>query len=282
MPVDYRAPNINARRLGCYLRLIREEALELSYEEAAAQVRCASEWLVRVETGFECPSPAEVERILERYQVREAKIADVVVDLASRPAGPPWLAAHADRLKASTRDILILESEASVVRSYGVLWVPGLVQAEPYARHLLPYQNEGCDVDMEWDLLASRQRYRVGERRRVLDVILDEGVFTRLPRAPEVMIAQLRRLLDLSLSPDATIRLIPQDARWYEDRIHPFDVLEFPEVNDRVTVVHHALGTDFGRGDASDTWTNIKKESTISPAESRELIRRRLTELTAQ
>jgi uncharacterized protein DUF5753/helix-turn-helix protein len=281
VPVDYRAPNINARRLGSYLRLIREEALALSYEEAAAQVRCASEWLVRVETGFESPTPAEVERILERYNVREAKLADVMIDLASRPAGPPWLAAHVDRLKASTRDILILESEASIIRSHRVLWAPELTQAEPYARHLLPYQQEDCDVDLEWELLASRQRYRPGGRRRVLDVILDAGVLTRLPNVPEVMIAQLRHLLDLSLSPDVTIRLIPEDAPWHEGRIHPFDVLEFPEVNDRITVVHHALGIDFGRGDAGETWTAIKDESAVSPAESRALIRRRLAELTA-
>jgi hypothetical protein len=31
MPIDYRAPNINARRLGSYLQRIRE-LLELSYE----------------------------------------------------------------------------------------------------------------------------------------------------------------------------------------------------------------------------------------------------------
>jgi hypothetical protein len=52
-------------------------------------------------------------------------------------------------------------------------------------------------------------------------------------------------------------------------------------VNDRITVVHHALGTDFGHGDASDIWAHIKRESTISPAESRELIRRRLAEFAA-
>lgn len=281
MPVDYRAPNINARRLGLYLRMIREEILELSYEEAAAQVRCASEWLVRVETGFEWPSPAEVERMLERYHVRVAKIADVLIDLASRPAGPPWLAAHVDRLKASTRDILILESEASVIRSYGVHLVPELVQAEPYARLLLPHLKLDCDVDVEWDLLNSRQRYRAGGHRRDLDVIIDENAFDMLPNEPEVMIAQLRHLLDLSRSPDMTIRMVPKDARWYEDRTHRFDVLEFPEVNDRITVAYHALGADFGHGDATDIWAQIEQEVTLSPDESHQLIRRRLAELTA-
>jgi hypothetical protein len=280
MPLDYRAPNINARRLGMYLRLIREKILELSYDEAAAQVGCASEWLVRVETGFEWPTPIDVERMLERYQVRAAKIADVLIDLASRPTGPPWLAAHVDRLRASTRDILIMESEASVIRTYGVLWVPELAQAEPYARFLLPYRKLDCDVDVEWDLLDSRQRYRAGGRRRILDVIIDESAFDRLPTEPPVLSAQLRHLLDLSHRPDTKIRLVPKDARVYEDRLYPFNVLEFPEVNDRITVVYSALGTDFGQCDASGVWTQIEQELTLSADESRELISRRLADLT--
>jgi transcriptional regulator with XRE-family HTH domain len=283
MPTDYRAPNINARRLGLYLRMTRE-FLELSYEEAAAQVGCESDWLVRVETGFEWPSPAEVERMLERYQVREAKIAEVMIDLAARPEGPEWLAAHADRLKASVRDVLIMESEASVIHTYGVQLVPPLVRAEPYVRHLAPHLApviSGTDIDGDWELLNNRQSYRAGGRCRILDVIIDEGALTLPLTEPEAMIGQLRHLLDLSVSPTTTIRVIPGEAALYEARIHPFDVLEFPETEDRLSLVHTMLGTDFGRCDLTDTWTLIEEESAISPDESRDLIRRLLAELTA-
>ncbi|GAA2110650.1 helix-turn-helix domain-containing protein [Actinomadura alba] len=280
MPVDYRAPNINARRLGLYLRRTRE-FLELSYTEAAARVRCESEWLVRVETGFESPSPAEVERILERYQVREAKVAEVMIDLASRPHGPEWLEAHADRLTASKRDALIMESEASVIHSYGVQLVPYMARVESYARHLAPHLAPGCDVDVEWDLLNSRQRYRAGGRRRVLDVIIDERALTLPLTEPGVMAAQLRHLLDLGVSPDTTIRVVPSGAVFFEARACPFDVLEFPEIGDRLTLTHTALGTEFGYGDLTDTWILIEEKSAISPDDSRNLIHRLLAELTA-
>ncbi|MGH3391371.1 MAG: helix-turn-helix domain-containing protein [Actinomadura sp.] len=280
MPVDYRAPNINARRLGLYLRQTRE-ILELSYEEAAALLLCECEWLVRVETGFESPSPAEVERMMERYQVRGAKMADVMIDLSSRPDGPVWLARHADRLKASVRDVLIMESEASVIHTHGVQLVPQLVRAERYARHLAPHLNPGCDVDVEWDLLDNRQRYRAGGRARTLDVIIDEGALTLQLTEPEAMVAQLRHLLDLSERPETTIRLIPRDAQWYETRIYPFDVLEFSEVNDRISLDHTILGTDVSRGDLTEIWTHIERESAASPDESRDLIRRILAELTS-
>jgi transcriptional regulator with XRE-family HTH domain len=278
MATDYRAPNINARRLGLYLRRTRE-IMELSYEEAAAQVGCESDWLVRVETGFVRPSPVEVERLLERYQVRGAKVADVMIDLASRPAVPEWLAAHADRLKASERDVLIMESEASVIHAYGVRVVPHLVRSEAYARHFLPHLKLDCDVDVEWDLLDARQRHRLGDRRRVLDVIIDESALTIPLKEPEAMVSQLRHLLDLADDPDTTIRMIPQDARLYEARLHPFDLLEFPETDERLTLVHTVLGTDFGYGDLTDTWKLIEEESAISPDDSRALIGRLLDEL---
>ncbi|MDN3354864.1 helix-turn-helix transcriptional regulator [Actinomadura sp. DC4] len=273
MPIDHRAPNINARRLGLYLRTIRE-FLGLSYEQAAGQLGCQSDWLVRVETGFAWPSPVEVERMMDRYQVRGSEVAKAVIDISTRPEGPAWLSDHADRLKPSDRDVLIMESEASVIHTYGVLTVPQLVRSEPYVRHLAPRMNPGCDVDAEWDLLDSRQRYRVCGRRRVLDVIIDEGALTLQLSEPEVMVAQLQHLLDLSVHPDMTIRVIPSGARFYEARANAFDVLEFPEVSDRLTLAHSALGTHFVPSDLSETWSLIEQGETLAPDASRGLIRR--------
>jgi transcriptional regulator with XRE-family HTH domain len=272
MPIDHRAPNINARRLGLYLRTIRE-FLGLSYEQAAGQVGCESEWLVRVETGFNWPSPVEVERMMDRYQVRGSEVAKAVIDLATRPDGPEWLSAHTDRLKPSDHDVFIMESEANVIHTYGVLTVPQLVRSEAYVRHFAPRMNPDCDVEAEWDLLDNRQRHRVGGRRRVLDVIIDEGALTLQLSEPEVMVTQLRHLLDLSVHPDMTIRLVPSGARFYEARANPFDVLEFPEVSDRLTLVHSALGTHFAPGDLSDIWQLIEQGETLSPDDSRGLMR---------
>ena len=275
MPIDHRAPNINARRLGLYLRTIRE-FLGLSYEQAAGQVGCQSEWLVRVETGFTWPSPIEVERMMDRYQVRGSEVAKAVIDLSTRPDGPEWLGAHAGRLKPSDCDVLIMESEANVIHTYGVLTVPQLARSEDYVRHFAPRINPGCDVDAEWDLLDHRQRHRLGGRRRVLDVIIDEGALTLQVSEPEVMATQLRHLLDLSVQPDTTIRLVPSGARFYEARASPFDVLEFPEVSDRIALVHTALGTHFAPGDLSDIWKLIEKGEALSPDDSRDLMRRLL------
>src|SRR3954447_1261385 len=169
MPVDYRAPNINARRLGLHLRQLRE-ALELSYDAAAVQVGCDVTWLIRVETGFEPVTPDQVRMVLDRYHVPPHRIRTVLVDLASRTAGPPWLAAHVGRMKALVRDLLTLESEAPTIHTFGIHVMPELVRTEAYARMIFEWQIPEVDPDLEWDLLNSRQRHRPGGLPRTLDV----------------------------------------------------------------------------------------------------------------
>ncbi|GAA4128569.1 helix-turn-helix transcriptional regulator [Actinomadura keratinilytica] len=280
MPTDYRAPNINARRLGLYLRRTRE-LLQLSYDEAAACAGCNSDWLVRVETGFCEPTPREVELLLERYGVRGAKVADLMIDLASRPRGPGWLAPHLDGMKAEERDALISESEASVIRTYGVQQIPELAQAEPYARFIASVSLREPDPDVHWEMLRNRQTYRPGGRRRFLDVIVDEMALT--PRlADEVMVPQLRRLLELGDDPDASVRVVPSAAPFYEDRAHPFDVLEFPGVSDRISLCHTMLGIGFAYTDLTDVWTHIEQNSALCAEESREFIKMLLAARTVR
>lgn len=270
MPVDYRAPNINARRLGLHLRRIRE-ALELSYTAAAELLGCEEDWLIRVETGFEAVTPERVREVLDGYEVPPHRIRGVLIDLASRTAGPPWLARHAGRIKALVRDLVTLESEATTIRTYGIRLMPDLVRTEAYARMCLSRRVPPVDVEQEWDLLCHRQRHRPGGERRTLDVILDESTLMLPPADPEVMRGQLRHLLDLADGDRSTVRVIPFSTGAHAGLDGAFDVLEFPVISDRVSMVHGALGMDLARVDLSGTW-KLLEEVALPPGDSRELI----------
>ena len=278
MPVDYRAPNINARRLGLHLRQLRE-ALELSYDAAAVQLGCDVTWLIRVETGFEPVTPQQVRLVLDRYQVPQHKIRDVLVDLASRTAGPPWLAAHVGRLKALVRDLLTLESEAPTIHTFGIHLMPELVRTEAYARMCLEQHIPAVDVDQEWELLGSRQRHRPGGRRRTLDVIVDENTLT-LPIPVDIMRGQLGHLLELAAGEHATVRVIPMSVGAHAGLHGAFDVLEFPDIRERVSMVHGALGIDIARVDLTDTWKLIENVA-LPPDDSRAMITRIVADLPA-
>jgi len=269
MPVDYRAPNINARRLGMHLRQLRE-ALELSYDAAAVQVGCDVTWLIRVETGFEPVTPEQVRMVLDRYHVPPHKIRNVLVDLASRTAGPPWLAAHVGRMKALVRDLVTLEAEAPTIHTFGIHVLPELVRTEAYARMIFERQIPEVDADQEWDLLNSRQRHRPGGRRRTLDVIVDEKTLM-LPTPADIMRDQLDHLLGLADGAYATVRVVPMSVGAYAGLHGAFDVLKFPDIEERVSVIHGVLGIDIARVDLTHTWELIE-EVALPPGDSRAMI----------
>jgi hypothetical protein len=269
MPVDYRAPNINARSLGQQLRKIRE-ILELSYPDAAALLGRDADWLARVETGFGDATPAQVGEILDAYGV-PPRIRAVLVDLAARPAGPPWLPRHVGRLKALVRDIYTVESESPYIHTFGIARMPELTWCETYARHVFGLHGPETDPDEEWDLLRNRQEHRPGGEPRTLDVILDGYMLDYRGPHPDVMIAQVDHLLDLAAGARTTVRVVPMGIGAYPGLHGAFDVLEFPDITDRVSLVHTALGIDTARADLWDTW-KLVEEKALTPAETRTLL----------
>jgi transcriptional regulator with XRE-family HTH domain len=269
MPVDYRAPNINARSLGQQLRKIRE-ILDLSYTDAASLLGRNADWLARVETGFGQVTPDQVGEILDAYGA-PLRVRDFLVDLATRPDGPPWLARHVGRLKALVRDIYTVESESALVHTFGIARIPELVRCEAYARLIFEHQIPEVDVDEEWELLSSRQRHRPGGRPRTYDVILDGYMLEHHGGPVDVMRAQLTHLIDLGDDGRSTVRVIPTSTGVHAGLNGSFDVLEFPGITDRISIVHTALGIDAARADLWDTWTDLEGV-TLSPADSRALL----------
>lgn len=283
-------PGILALLLGARLKKCREIA-ELSYDEAAARLGREPEWLVRVETGFALAGPQEVTDILVGYGMREARAADTMIDMARRVASPPpWLAPHAARISADLRDVLLVEAETTLARAHGFTLIPSLVQTEEYFRFIAPGLYPGCDVDQEWDLLAHRQAHRPANVTRLLDVIIDESIFDRLlghpqiaalqgrqPQGhPRIAAGQLRHLLALADSAHATVRVIPNEAPLWEDRAHNFDILSFAGTDDRIGVVHTAIGTMLAHSDPYELWTLISEHSAADPDQSRGILEDRL------
>ena len=273
-----RQPGILARELGSMLQKARE-IVGLSYDQAATRLGRETGWLVRVETGFATASPEEVARILVEYGVREARIADTIIDMARRAASPPpWLAPHTSRLTAASRDLLLLEAEATLAQVHGFLLIPPLAQAEGYFRETAPKLFPGCDAGQEWDLLSHRQAHRPAGVTRLLEAIIDESALGRV-KNPEAMAGQLRHLLALADSPHATVRVIPADAAFWEGRGHNFDVLSFAGTTDRIGVSYSVLGAQLASGSLYDLWARIESSSAADPARSRAILERHLAAL---
>jgi uncharacterized protein DUF5753 len=187
-------------------------------------------------------------------------------------------APHTSRLTAASRDLLLLEAEATLAQVHGFLLIPPLVQAEGYFKEIAPKLFPGCDVDQEWDLLSHRQAHRPAGVTRLLEAIIDESALERV-KNPEAMAGQLRHLLALTDSPHATVRVIPKDAGFWESRGHNFDVLSFAGTTDRIGVSYSVLGAQLASGSLYDLWARIESNSAADPARSRAILERHLAAL---
>jgi hypothetical protein len=274
-----RRPGILARELGSMLQTARE-ITGMSYDEAAAGLGREADWLIRVETGFAVATAEEVARILVDYGMRGARVAEQIIDLARRAAAPPsWLAPHTSRLEAGSRDVFLVEAEATLAQVHGFLLIPYLVQTEEYFRATAPRVTPGCDLDQEWDLLSGRQDHKPAGVTRLLEIIIDEGAFDLRLDCPGAMAGQLRHLLGLAGAPHATVRVVPRDVAFWEKRGHNFDVLSSAGTTSRIGVCYYpVLGPQLASGDLHDAWTLIET-SAAGPAHSRAILENRLAAL---
>ncbi|WP_030544908.1 helix-turn-helix transcriptional regulator [Streptomyces albus] len=180
------------------------------------------------------------------------------------------------------RPYVELERAATVIRSFQVQFVHGLLQTEDYARAVLA---AGRPESIE-DLLTARL-----ERQRVLNrdtppqlwLILDETVLRRVIGSPAVMHAQLSKLLEAAERPRNVIQVVPYAAGAHAG-FGPFTVLSFAEGAD---VVHE---DGFSRGqllaDPGDVNTAVRsydllRAVALSPSASVELITAAMKELSS-
>jgi Domain of unknown function (DUF5753)/Helix-turn-helix domain len=275
-----RRPDILARRLGSMLAKVREDVLGLSYDDAAELLCCDADLLARVETGFEVPGPDEVARILVAYGVREARAADMIIDMAHRAGSPPpWLAPHVPRLSSDDRDLILIEAQATLAQVHGCRLIPLLAQSEGYFRATAPGALSGCDPGEEWDLLSHRQAHQPAGVTRLLDVIIDESALDLQLKDPKAMAGQIRHLLTLDDSPHATVRVIPWGAPFREKRGCNFDVLSFAGTTDRIGVAYTIIGASLASGDVHDSWTHVANIA-VDQEQSRAILENHLATLT--
>ncbi|WBB82396.1 DUF5753 domain-containing protein [Micromonospora sp. WMMD882] len=135
----------------------------------------------------------------------------------------PWFRPWAD-----------LEQEATDLRSYQPLLVPGLLQTEAYARAMLRTGNLLPPDEVE-QIVASRLARQCVLRREPppqLVAVLDEAVLRRRVGDRAVMREQLLRLADAAEEPHVQVRLIPADGPWHTGLAGPFVLARMPDARE--------------------------------------------------
>ncbi len=210
------SPTVRRRRLAAELRAIRESQRK-SGDTVAAALKWSPSKISRYELARTGLKLEEVQKLLDYYKV-SGPHRTLLLDLAKDAAQKGWWEEYSDVLSADYQQFIGLEHEASSIATWHVEVVPGLLQTEAYARHII--SSYGRVEPIAPRMIERLVRVRI-KRQQVLardpelqlSVVLDESVLRRRIGTDQIMYEQLRQLAQEADRPNVTLRILPLAAQ---------------------------------------------------------------------
>jgi len=176
-------PTVLRIALGSQLRRLRE-ASNLTTAQAAEAIRGTHSKISRLERGRSAARPRDVADLLSLYGVTDEAERDKLLALARAASAPGWWQQYSDVLPRWLELYIGLEKAASVIRTYEVQFVHGLMQTEDYARAVILISNAHAsaeEIERRVNLRMQRQRLLIQPDAPELWAVLDEDAGHRRP-----------------------------------------------------------------------------------------------------
>ncbi|TLS42504.1 helix-turn-helix domain-containing protein [Streptomyces montanus] len=232
------APTVGQVVLGRRLLDLRERA-GLKREEAARILRVTAATVRRMETAEVALKIPYLQLLLKSYGVSDGE-AEAFVTLAEEANQPGWWQRFHDILPGWFSMYVSLEGAATLIRAYEPHFVPGLMQTQEYARGVMESgalgQTRPEDIERHVALRMQRQQLLTREDAPRLWVVMDETALRRPVGGPEVMRAQIDKLLETTKLPNVTLQIAPFSSGPHAGTYGPFVLFRFamPELPDMV------------------------------------------------
>jgi transcriptional regulator with XRE-family HTH domain len=217
--------------LGTHLRRLREDS-GITAVKAAETIRATPSKISRLERGRTTAKQRDVADLLSLYGVTGETEREELLEMARRASAQDWWQQYTDILPRWFEPYIGLERAASVIRSYEVQFVHGLLQTEDYARAVIMISNAHApaeEIDRRVSMRIKRQQLLTQPDAPEVWAVLDEAALRRSPGDPAVMHGQLQHLLELTDLPNVTLQIVPFDAGPHAAAGGPFSILRFPE-----------------------------------------------------
>jgi len=224
-------PTVQRMVLGSHLRKLREQR-GITAEQAADSIRGSHSKISRMEHGRVGFKERDVADLLTLYGVIDGDERAALLNMARESNTPGWWHAFSDILPTWVEPYVGLEAAASVIRTYQIQYVPGLLQTGGYASALLrtgyPAVTEE-ELARRTDLRISRQDILSRPGAPQLWAVVDEGVLRRPIGSAEVMREQIRHLIEVTDHPAVTLQVLPFRVGGHSACGGPFTILRFAE-----------------------------------------------------
>lgn len=225
-------PTILRIVLGTQLRRLRE-ARGITREQAGNAIRGSHAKISRLELGRTGYKERDVSDLLTLYGVLDPDEREGFFALARQASVPGWWNKYSDVLPQWFEQLIGLEEAASVIRSYEVQFVPGLLQTRDYARACTrlghPRANDE-EIEQRVRLRMTRQNVLGVAHGPRLWAVIDEAALRRpLGSSTEVMREQLLFLKDAARRPNVTLQIAPFHIGGLSAAGGPVTILRFLE-----------------------------------------------------
>ena len=211
--------------------------------------------IVKAETGSTPPSRDVASKIAARFPELCNGLYVSLAEIARKSNGP---------IPGWFTDWLTREREATSIRIWQPLIIPGLLQTADYARALFLAAGAGDTLDELVTARLARQAIFDKPDPPYLWVVLDESVLHRLIGTPKVTYDQLAHLADMSERSYISVQVVPASVGAHaglacafmvgsldsEPDLLLFEAIEDQTLRDTDVVRKAAVAFDLVRGDA--------------------------------
>ncbi|MBB2909345.1 transcriptional regulator with XRE-family HTH domain [Streptosporangium becharense] len=236
------SPTVKLRRLSAELIRLRKKA-GLTVEEVTTRLGWSKGRLTKWETNqWTRPDLVLIRALLDLYGVTDNAVREAILDLARQSREKGWWAKYTDVFRG---DLPGFEADATQIRTYEALYVPGLLQTSGYAAAVFRAGQVLDEVSVKCRVEVRMVRQDVLKREKPPEfyALIDEAALRKMVGGPEVMAEQLRHLIEVAAEPHITIQILPDAIGAHAAMPGPFTILDFGTALDP-SVVYLETATD--------------------------------------
>ncbi|MBY8885574.1 helix-turn-helix domain-containing protein [Streptomyces sp. PTM05] len=271
--------------LGTQLRKLRIQK-GITREQAGEAIRGSHAKISRLELGRVGCKERDIADLLTLYGVHDADERGQYLELARQAGMPGWWQQYGDVLEQWFDTLIGLEEAASLIRTYEVQFVPGLLQTEDYARAVtrLGYRHASQrEIERRVELRMKRQQLLKASDAPRLWAVVDEAALRRPLGGREVMRGQLEHLLRITELPNVTVQVAPFDIGGLAAAGGPITILRFqePDLPDVVYLEQLTSALYLEKLDDVDNYMSVMDRLSAEaeqPKDTAEFLRRLLAE----
>lgn len=275
-----------ARRmiLGTQLRRLRERA-GITRAQAAWEIRASESKISRMELGRVGCKERDVVDLLTMYGVYDEDERAWAVEMVKQANQPGWWHRFNDLVPAWFDNYIGLEEAAGRIRTYELLFMPGLLQTEDYARAVSSHGNPEIDdenVERRVALRMRRQKVLTAPKPPRLWAVIDESVLRRPVGGVKVLKQQIDHLMEMTELPHVSVQVVPFELSGYAAE-SAFTLLQFAEPElPNIAYIEHGYGAVYlEKPDEIELYSRAFDRLTVD-AETPERSRQFLTKLRAE